>query len=288
MQRLRHPIRSIREPFGKAGLTVAILALVLAMVGGAFAAAGLNGKQKKEVTKIAKKFAGKPGPAGQNGAAGANGLPGAPGKDGTSGKDGTNGTNGQSVTIEPEPPYEECGDQEGVELTSQSGSDYVCNGEDGAAGTQGIEGKPWTAGGTLPVGSTETGTWLMDVAPEQRVPGLGNAVLTNISFQIPLAAAPTPHFQTEASFADFDEAGPGSQGCTGSVTNPTAPGGHVCVYLGPANTTNLEFGAFFSPDLAGSAGVSGVVLAFSLADEDPGPEEDVETGFAMGSFAVTG
>ena len=67
--------RRIREPFGKAGLIVAIVALVAASVGGAYAAnhnggkhhkksknnAGLNGKQKKQVKNIskseAKKFA---------------------------------------------------------------------------------------------------------------------------------------------------------------------------------------------------------------------------------------
>jgi hypothetical protein len=81
--------RRLKEPFGKAGLTVAMLALVVAMAGGAYAAtgggngkaataskakskksknknsnAGLSGKQKKEVKKIAKQevetFAGKP------------------------------------------------------------------------------------------------------------------------------------------------------------------------------------------------------------------------------------
>jgi hypothetical protein len=35
MKRLRHPIHSITEPFGKAGLTVAICALVLGLIGGA-------------------------------------------------------------------------------------------------------------------------------------------------------------------------------------------------------------------------------------------------------------
>src|SRR3977135_3938804 len=83
----------LKEPFGKAGLTVAICALVLAMVGGAYAAGALSGKQKKEVEKIAKKFAGKPGAAGlagpvgangTNGTAGKEGAPGAPGKDGVS------------------------------------------------------------------------------------------------------------------------------------------------------------------------------------------------------------
>ncbi|MCW2987260.1 MAG: hypothetical protein JWM24_198, partial [Solirubrobacterales bacterium] len=52
--------RRLREPFGKAGLTVGVIALVMALVGGAYAAGALTGKQKKEVEKIAKKFAGKP------------------------------------------------------------------------------------------------------------------------------------------------------------------------------------------------------------------------------------
>jgi Collagen triple helix repeat (20 copies) len=94
MSSLRHPIRSLKEPFGKAGLMVAILALVLAMVGGAWAAAGLTGKQKKEVTKIAKKYAGKPGPAGPQGLPGPQGAPGAPGTNGTNGQDGAPGAEG--------------------------------------------------------------------------------------------------------------------------------------------------------------------------------------------------
>ena len=124
MKRLRHPIRAIREPFGKAGLTVAILALVFAMVGGAYAASGgLTGKQKKEVEKIAKKYAGKTGSAGSQGPAG---PAGAKGDTSTNGKDGTNGTNGT-------------------------------NGKEGPEGKQGKEG---TTGftETLPSGETETGS----------------------------------------------------------------------------------------------------------------------------------
>lgn len=99
--------RRLKEPFGKAGLTVAILALVLAMVGGAWAAAGLSGKQKTEVTKIAKKYAGAPGPAGPAGAQGAPGVNGSNGKDGAPGSAGPEGPpgplletleSGQSVT----------------------------------------------------------------------------------------------------------------------------------------------------------------------------------------------
>jgi hypothetical protein len=44
-----------RERFGIAGV-ISVIALVFAMVGGAFAAGGgLSSKQKKEVKKIAKK-----------------------------------------------------------------------------------------------------------------------------------------------------------------------------------------------------------------------------------------
>ena len=96
MKRLRHPIKSAREPFGKAGLTVAILALVMAFVGGAYAAGGLTKSQEKQVTKIAKKYAGKPGAPGTNGT---NGSPGAKGDTGAAGAAGTNGTNGENGKV---------------------------------------------------------------------------------------------------------------------------------------------------------------------------------------------
>jgi len=86
--------RRLREPFGKAGLTVAVIALVFAMLGGAYAAGTLTSKQKKEVTKIAKKYAGRPGEAGPKGDPGAKGDPGTKGDTGPQGVPGTNGTNG--------------------------------------------------------------------------------------------------------------------------------------------------------------------------------------------------
>jgi len=87
MSRFKRP-----EPFGKAGLTVAILALVLAMVGGAWAAGGLTGQQEKQVKKIAKKYAGKPGPVGPAGPAGTNGTNGTNGKNGAPGAPGPKGS----------------------------------------------------------------------------------------------------------------------------------------------------------------------------------------------------
>ena len=74
LSRLRRPNQRRREPFGKAGLVLALCAIVLATTGAAFAAGRLTGPEKAEVGKIAaktaKKFAGKPGPAGKQGPAG--------------------------------------------------------------------------------------------------------------------------------------------------------------------------------------------------------------------------
>jgi hypothetical protein len=162
MKRLRHPIRSLREPFGKAGLIVACLALIAALGGTAFAAAKLNSTQKKEVEKISKKFAGKPGAAGATGPAGPAGPTapaGAAGKEGPQGKEGVPG-------------------KEGLQ------------GKEGKAGKTGF-----TA--TLPAGETETGTW---AAPSASTT-LGILEWGSISFPIPLSAGLAPanvHYVTEA------------------------------------------------------------------------------------------
>jgi hypothetical protein len=95
VKRLRHPVRAIREPFGTAGLIVAFIALIAALGGTALAAKGaLTGKQKKEVEKIAKKLAGKPGATGPAGAAGAAGPKGAAGPQGSQGSQGEPGSEG--------------------------------------------------------------------------------------------------------------------------------------------------------------------------------------------------
>ena len=114
----------IHNKLGTAGLVVAIVALVAALGGAAYAASDnhLSGGEKKEVKKIAKQFAGKKGATGAQGPAG---TPGPAGKDGAKGATGSEG-------------------KQGLE---------------GEKGATGIEGSPWTAGGTLPSGKTETGSW---------------------------------------------------------------------------------------------------------------------------------
>jgi hypothetical protein len=57
---------------------------------------------------------------------------------------------------------------------------FACNGEKGSPGAP---GSPWTAGGTLPEGATETGTW------GAQVPKLAPGLIP-ISLPIPMAAEP--------------------------------------------------------------------------------------------------
>jgi hypothetical protein len=93
-------LRRIHDRLGTAGLVVAVVALVVALAGTAFAATGLNPMQKKEVKKIAKRFAGKPGapgpkgdagPVGPQGPKGDQGVKGDPGKQGPAGEQGPPG-----------------------------------------------------------------------------------------------------------------------------------------------------------------------------------------------------
>jgi hypothetical protein len=171
MKRLRHPIRAIREPFGTAGLIVAMIALVAALGGTALAASKLNSTQKKEVEKIAKKYAGKPGAAGATGPAGAAGSAGPAGAAGKNGAPGTNGTDG----------------------------------------TDGKEGSPWTAGGTLPKGATETGTFSAIFT----VHASGDLMSSPISFTIPLEATPEAHY-----FRTSPRSPEGLKDCTAGSPTP--------------------------------------------------------------------
>ncbi|HTR75569.1 MAG TPA: hypothetical protein VMH33_10000 [Solirubrobacterales bacterium] len=106
------------------------MALVAALGGTAFAAAKLNSTQKKEVEKIAKKYAGKngaAGPAGPAGPAGGNG------KDGVNGINGTDGSNGIGVTNTVEPSGANCANG-GSKFVAAS-TTYACNGTNGANGS---------------------------------------------------------------------------------------------------------------------------------------------------------
>jgi hypothetical protein len=184
--------------------------------------------------------AGSAGPAGATGPAGGTGPQGSPGTNGTSGengKEGTPGTNGKNgknaVVAEFTGKEGKCG--EGGSSLEQEGSGkktYACN------------GSPWTAGGTLPPGKSETGVFAWKGAE-----GGENKAFLPISFTIPLAAAlpATQVFFDSLEVQDKENIACEALGepervecetkhkeirttCPGSIEEPKALPGNLCVY----------------------------------------------------------
>lgn len=251
------------------GVVVAIVALIVALTGGAFAATNQGASTSK--TKVvkgppgpkgAKGAKGNPGalgPAGSQGAAGAKGDTGAQGPEGKQGKDGKDGEAGKSPVIVAEGPTV-CEPNGGVvyEVEGSGEEAEICNG---------AEGSPWTAGGALPPGATETGTWSMN--------GEGYPIHAPISFSVPLAEKLEPsqvHLVGEADFGTF---------CSGNgATHPAPAPGELCVYelsfeevLEGTHAPLIETGT-------GSEGAS-KSGAFVVAELGPG-------GYWYGTYAVTG
>ena len=275
----------LRNRFGIPG-AISVVALVFAMLGGAWAA-GNSGKGATTSAKVKAKRAlrGPKGLTGPQGPVGPRGPAGVNGKDGVNGSDGTPGADGGSlVTREIEIGEVDCNGFGGIEVEAEGSGqvEKVCNGEEGmagAAGAPGPAGSPWTAGGTLPVGATETGTWTVNSG------GLVNQlVIGAISFPIPLAAvldSSHVHYSTEANFADFDQAGPGTVGCAGTTAVPTAPSGNLCVYKAASVGTFASIAKATTPtNTTLGADVSGAAINFKTAAPN--------AGVSAGTWAVTG
>jgi hypothetical protein len=187
-------LQRFQDRVGTAGLIVAIVALVLALGGGAYAASGaLTSKQKKEVEKIAKKYAGKPGVAGATGPAGAAGGKGDAGSNGNTGPEGKQGPEGKR----------------------------------GPEGEEGLEGSPWIVG-SLPSGKTEMGTWSFGEAAAAGVQ------YAPVSFSVPLGVGSTVAVHYVNAAGNEEEEGevkrePATH-CLGTNVDPSAPSGTLCLY----------------------------------------------------------
>jgi hypothetical protein len=253
MNRLRHPVRTIREPFGTAGLIVACVALLAALGGGAYAASGLTATQKKEVRKIAQAEAKKQQGVGPQGPAGPTG---AKGDRGESGATGATGASGAGVFSEPEPAGAHCFSG-GFKVKFANGANYLCNGESGD------DGSPWTAGGTLPQGATETGIWTVNYQGDTGEFGL----FVDISFPVPVSTPLTGVYVKPS-------ANPDPTHCNGSSFDPKAASGYLCVYEELLEGTS---GAPFVQPF----GKAGAYMQLH-------PGSPTATVSGVGTFAVTG
>jgi hypothetical protein len=294
-------ISKVHDRLGTAGFIIAVIALVAALGGGAYAASGaLTKKQKKEVEKIAAAKAGKPGPAGPQGPAGAAGAKGDAGAPGASGTAGTAGAAGKSVVIGSTAPSCPEGGKT-IEVEGSGAKQSICNGEEGGAGQP---GSPWTPDSQLPTGATETGTWGFRGKFTS-----STAPIVAISFPVKLAAplGPTAVHLINTNGKEFAiNEGDGSReeltapaACSGTAAAPTAASGNLCVYS-QTNLSTLGSETFIGSNLihtpatsceglgclagfggpGAGTGTTGALLEVALEAE--------ESAKAWGTWAVTG
>jgi hypothetical protein len=246
----------LHQKLGTAGLVVAIVALVAALTGAAFAAGGLTKSQEKRVTAIAKKYAGKKGPKGPKGAtgpAGPAGPAGAPGAAGAKGDPGAAGAKGPTGATGPT----------------------------GVAGTAGATGPTGAAGicseanpeCVMPSGATLRGSWSISPAKLE-----GGFAFASAPFIMKYPGETPP---TVVHLAEGEE----KEECPGTPEEPEAKPGFVCFYA--IAEVGVKGVSFFTT--LGTT-TSGATLAL-----EPNPKINEETeeneGFlpiiALGSWAVT-
>jgi hypothetical protein len=283
-------LHRFHDRFGTAGVVIGVIALIVALGGSAFAASGgLTGKQKKEVKAIAKSFAGKEGPAGKDGVAGTNGTngkDGAPGQQGEPGTDGTDGAPGKNVlttAITNAGLEGHCFETGGTrfQVEGSATKEYVCNGKEGASGS---------ASATLPPGQTEAGSWgVSGMYPTS------NNVIAPISFPIPLSEADVELIgEEEAGFPPtypqlhiIKPGDPQTTECPGTVNEPQASAGNLCVYASQLFGIRELFGTLLinvrKPDTTTIGVTSGGALVVGSSSAGEG-EVRVEV---VGSWAVT-
>ncbi len=245
--------------------TIATLALILAMSGGAYAASKYVITSTKQIKpSVLKSLQGKTGPAGAPGSAGPAGPAGVQGAQGPAGPAGPQGTPG------------------GKGETGSQGTKGT-TGVAGATGPKGATGATGTTGytETLPAGKTETGTWVLQATNGKK----GELKLMVISFPIPLSG-PIENPNGKIIFVKLNEATPA--GCTGSVTEPGAASDTLCIFEGSSLLPEKPGLAYFTtvaPGVEGDfkAGRTGAEVIFSTEEPTAAGEEVA----ARGTWAVT-
>ncbi|MGA9875255.1 MAG: hypothetical protein WBQ21_05545 [Solirubrobacteraceae bacterium] len=288
------------------------LALVFAMTGGAYAASKYVISSTKQISpKVLAALKGKAGASGAQGSVGPAGVQGPAGAVGVKGETGAAGQNG----IQGEKGAQ---GEKGTAGTNGFNGTNGAKGVAGPAGPIGPTGEPWTAGGTLPVDSSESGQWSFEL-PQPT--GSKSPIPASISFGIPLESALSGahgHFinfeegEGEAKFENKEDLSEVQEAfekkeCSGSVKGPKAGSGNLCVFanksydenetglhtlkIGVADIRNAEAGA---PGYGLTLGVgrSGASLTVSAGEyEYEGSEYNTAATdylFGDGDWVVTG
>lgn len=280
----------VRERLGSAGLAVAIVALIVALSGGAYAATATNSAKKpaKGLTKaqVMALIKANPGPQGPQGLPGPSGGAGAKGDLGTPGSQGNKGDTGTSITLTPiglGGPTSKCEGLGGATLKENAapGAEKdICTGKKGIQGDKGDPGDPWSVGGVLPPGESETGAWAFTAADDDV------EIAVPISFPIPLLGEPNEE-ALEADDVHFQSEGDFSTECPlpGSVTEPKAPVGKLCIFYNsfggaPVNATFTRISKLNLFEEPGASN-SGAILQFAFSGAGG------ELAHGNGSWAVT-
>ena len=280
---------------------IAIVALVFAMTGGAFAVTSKGGspstatvsgkggssssasiaakkkKKKKFTPKGARGPRGLRGATGATGPAGPQGLAGPvgpAGKDGTPGANGTNGKDGESVASAALKAGEGGCAEGGSKFTVGGKSTSACNGEKGVI----------HPGETLASEASETGMWNISTPSGEGV-NLFKGVAT-ISFPIPLKAE-IPASDVHVISEGKNGAGGGTCPTTSSVSKPEAEPGNLCIFvgyqeavlsLGLVNLVAKQYGEVEAKNVG--AATTGIGIFIYKGESN-------EATFAGGSWAVT-
>lgn len=219
----------IRNDLGTAGFAMALIALVLAMGGAAYAAKGVVITKLSQISpNVQKKLKGKQGPMGPAGPQGAPGSPGPKGATGSAGPEGEQGATGATGPTETTLPT-------GKTLTGV-----------------------WSY--MQPGAGTEGAVWVNVSFPLRVQPQPGVPTYLEPGFPATQRSACEAKSEPEkaACLAVLEAQ---EQICPGTAENPEAAAGHICMYAERQfNATDSEL--TFTPDLS-----SGFVRKFNIVSE---------------------